>query len=701
MRAARDLTSLFDPASVALVGASATPGKWGNILAQTVLTGEHRRRVMLVNRRGGRILDRPAYRSLDELPESPELVMIVVPEQGFEEAVAASLDAGARAIVAIVAGLGEAGPENRRREQAVVERVRAAGAVLLGPNCMGVIDTTSELSAAAHLTLPAGELAVVTQSGGLGLELGRRATHAGVGFSRFVSLGNQADLTAADVVRELARHEPSRVIALYLEDMHDGRDLARAALDARRQGTHVVLLAPGRTDATARAASSHTGSLAGSDETIDALCAAAGIHRVGSTRELFDTAVALVRPRFPRGRRLAVITDGGGAAVVASSLAQREGFEVPELSDDLSAALAAVSNPLATVRNPLDLLADDPDAIAAAFELIAASGEVDAALVSGVYGYTASRQYPSELGDLSELEAGEVAAAARIGATAEARDFPTAAATIATPSPVVDELARHGVPMYRDVEAATAALGRLARDAETVPHGVPELPDPEPTAVSATYEDARELLAAAGIQFPECRFVGARDEALAAADAIGFPVVLKALGTLHKSDAGGVAVDIRDAAALADAFDDIDRRLAPERLSVERMAPVASGVELIVGARWDARLGPVLVVGLGGIFTETLRDVRTVLAPAPAAVVADLLGSLRGAELLRGARGRRPVDLDAVARLAADLSRVAAAHPEMAAIEINPVLALPDGAIALDARLVPAAAGDRALEGVA
>jgi acyl-CoA synthetase (NDP forming) len=683
----RNLASLFEPASVAVLGASDTAGKWGNLLAQTVVGGEHRRQVFLVNRRGGEVLGRRAYRSLSELPCPPELVLIAVPEQAFESAVDDALAAGAQAIVGIVAGLGEASDANRERERAVAERVRDAGAVLLGPNCMGVIDTSSELSAAAHLTLEPGAIAVVTQSGGLGIELALRAASVGVGFSRFVSLGNQADLVAADFVGDLATHDATKVIVLYLEDLRDGRELARAARLAGEHGKGVVALIPGRSEATARAASSHTGSLIGDERAVDALCDAGGIVRTSSPRELFEVAFALLAQRPVLGRRLAVVSDGGGAAVVGATLSERAGFTVPPFSAELSAAIAAASHELATVANPLDLLADDPGAMAHAVEKIAGAGEVDAALVTGALGYIASRRYPRELGDLHALEVAEVQAAEAIGRTAQATGFPVVVATLTSPSPVVTELARWGVPAYDDAATAVRVLRLLAE--RSIPTGeIPGLPAAAAPIEVADYEAARVLLSAHGIPFAELRFVRDTGEALAAASEIGYPVVLKALGSLHKSDSGGVALGLADERELTRAFADMESRLHPPRYSVERMAPLDAGVELIVGARWDERLGPIVLVGLGGVFTEVLRDVRTLLAPCDREAALGALESLSGAELLRGTRGRRPVKLGAVADIVVALSHAAAEHPEIAELEINPVLALPDGAIALDARIV-------------
>jgi acetate---CoA ligase (ADP-forming) len=253
-----------------------------------------------------------------------------------------------------------------------------------------------------------------------------------------------------------------------------------------------------------------------------------------------------------------------------------------------------------------------------------------------------------------------------------------------------DLLRRRGVPVYRSIERAVTVLARLAAAAERRPRGVPPLPAPGEPITGAGYTEARELLAAGGVRFTPARVVGTPDEAAAAAAELGYPVVLKALGILHKSDAGGVVLGLRDESALARAAAELRERLRPPALSVERMAPVDDGVELLVGARWDRRFGPVAVVGLGGLYTEVLRDVAVALAPVDAAEAERLLLSLRAAPLLRGARGEPPVDIRAAAEAVVCVSRVAASHPEVAEIEVNPLLVTADGALGLDARIVSA-----------
>jgi acyl-CoA synthetase (NDP forming) len=302
MSAARPLNALFAPGSVAIVGASEDVRKWGHWLARGALKSEARRPAYLVNRRATELLGRRAYASLGELPEAPELVVIAVPIAALSSTVDEALAAGARAIVAISAGISE-GPAARELEASLASRVRAAGAVLLGPNCLGVIDNTQQLELASN-PLPPGLIGLISQSGNLALELGQLAAVEGMGFSRFASLGNQADLTAADLVEDFARHEATHLIMLYIEDFRDGRSLARAAARAVQAGKPVVALAIEADAATARAVQSHTGALASHGAAIDAACAAAGIARVATPREAIDTAPRPGGPRPKRGRAL-------------------------------------------------------------------------------------------------------------------------------------------------------------------------------------------------------------------------------------------------------------------------------------------------------------------------------------------------------------------------------------------------------------
>ncbi len=648
------------------------------------------------------------------------MVILAVPAQAFEAALEDALAVGARALVGIFAGLGETGAEGKARERAAVARLRRAGAVMIGPNCMGVADTGSGLQAVAFLEVPAGGLAFVSQSGGLGEELVVRALEQGVGFSRYVTLGNQADLCLADVLGSLAGHEPTRVVAVYGEDLGDGRAFARAARTLVASGRPVILLSPGRSAASARMARSHTGSLAPDAAVLDAVCRAAGVVRVATVGELFDAAVCLLPGRRARGRRLAVVSDGGGHGGLAADAATAAGLEVSPLAAE---TVAGVKAALATSvgDNPFDFAIGtlDPDAYGAVVEAVVEADGVDAVLAVGQLGYWGAR-----FAHFGEQVALERDGALRMAAAAERSGTPVVACSTYPRSPAAGLLRSRGVPVYRETDAAVRALRHLVEAGEaearlaaerdgrrgdgllSVPapasplsltSGAPradvtveDAPAPRTgaAAIAHGYWLARGALVEAGLEVVEARRATGDAEALAAAASLGYPVALKALGLLHKSDQGGVALGISDADECRAALDDMRARLSPPVFSVERMASTSEGVELIVGCRWDRHFGPVLLVGLGGLYAELLADVRMALAPVGEAGAIELLERLRGAPLLFGARGRPPLAVAAAAHAAAALSRFAAAHPELAELEANPLLVTADGALALDARLV-------------
>jgi acyl-CoA synthetase (NDP forming) len=680
-RARRDLSALFDPRAVAIVGASDDPVKWGNWLGRGALRGEGRRAVYLVNRRGGEVLGRRAYRALGELPEPAELVVVAVPPQAVEPTVDEAIATGARAIVAITAGEVD-GDAGGARDAAIAARVREAGVALLGPNCLGVFDAGAGLELVPS-PLPEGEIGLISQSGNLALELGILAAEAGLGFSRFVSVGNQADLEAADIVSELAGHDATALIALYTEDFRDGRAFAAAAAAAVGAGKPVVLLTIEHSEAAARAVRSHTGALASDGRAIDAACRAAGIERVRTPHDLIHLAQGFLRGSRPRGRRVAVLADGGGHGGIAAALAHDTGLDVPRLSEGLVARLREGLPPTAACANPIDLAGggeQDIHSFERSARLLLGSGEVDAVLLTGYFGGYA--EY------VETMARGEAAVAEALADAARAYDRPLFVQTMYPQAQTADLLRRRGVPVYRSIERAVTVLAQLAGAAERSATGVPSLPPPAAPIKGGGYAEVRELLAEGGVGFVPAQTVTSPAEATLAAAAIGYPVVLKALGPLHKSDAGGVVLGLGDEAALTRALHDLGARLDPPAFSVEPMAPIAEGVELLVGARWDRRFGPVVLVGLGGLYTEILGDVAVALAPVEYEEAERMLSSLRAAPLLRGARGRAPVSIAAAADAIVRLSRVAASHPEIAELEINPLLVTPEAALGLDARAV-------------
>ncbi|MFJ6938629.1 acetate--CoA ligase family protein [Streptomyces sp. NPDC101132] len=695
----RDLTALFDPASVAVVGASDDPAKYGHAVAAQALRAPGRRPVHLVNRRGGTVLGRTAATSLAEIGEPVELVVVSVPAAGFEAAVDDALACGARAVVAITAGFAEAGAAGLARQRAVAERVRAAGAVLVGPNCLGIADNTTELYLASDRFAPGG-VALLSQSGNLALELQLRCAPHGLGFSRFVSLGNQADVTLVDLVEDCARHEPTAAIAVYAEDFGDGRAFARAAAAA---GKPVVLLTAGRGSASARSAQSHTGALTSSADVVAAACRDAGVELVRTPREMTVVLAALAHgtggtrsgpsPAGP-GRRTAVFTDGGGHGVIAADAAEDAGLTVPELSAPTQDRLRSVLWEQSAVGNPVDLAGmgeQRPLSYADTVAGLLGADEVDAVLMTGYFGgYAASDGGLGGGGQTggSVLAEGETRAAKEIVGHLTAARKPLVVQSMYPASPSCRVLAEAGVPVFSATEDAARALAALTGRAAAGPSGIPALPPAAPPLRDPGYHGVRALLAAAGVPFPAAREVNDEAGLLAAAAEFGGPYVLKALHVLHKSDAGGVALRLDGRDALLAAYREMHARLGAPAYSVEAMADLTDGIELIVGVNRDPRFGPVALVGLGGVLTETLRDVAFALAPVPAARAADLLRGLRTAPLLAGVRGRPGVDVAAAAEVIERITTVAAEHPEIAELEVNPLLVRPDGALALDARAV-------------
>ncbi len=681
MTAARDLEPLFAPRSVAVLGASTDPSKWGNWLARNALRGAHRRPVHLINRRGGEIDGHPLLGSLADAGGSVETVVVSVPEAGLEAAVEEALAQGARALIVITAGLAERGDHGRAREHALVERVRAAGAVMLGPNCIGVYDALSEFHVSSN-DYPAGPVGLISQSGNLSIELGMLLERCGLGLSRFASIGNQADVRLPDLVEHLAGHEPTRAIAIYAEDVADGRAFVEAAR-AAGSTKPVILVNSGRSAAGARGAASHTGALVSSDAVIAAACREAGIVRVDSPGELVDACQAFVRSPRARGRRVAVIADGGGHGSVAADLLSANGLEVPVFSPALIARIEPQLEQAGGIANPIDII-DGADGLAAFTGIARAcleSGEVDAVMLSGYFGGYAlySDAYRSE----------EPREARALAALQGELDRPIVAHSLfADAVGEGTDLRASGLAAYERSEQAARAVAALAT---ALPQpAVVAPPAAAPLHAPAGYVEARALLLAAGLAYGDGGPARDAAEAVALADELAlYPVTLKAVDAalVHKSDAGGVRVGLRDATALLAAADDMAERLAPELLFVERTADTHDGVELVVGATRDPRFGPVVLVGLGGILVETLRDTALALAPLDAAAAERLLRSLRAAGVLDGVRGRPAVDVAAAARAVVALGDAMAAHPEIAELEVNPLLVTPHGAVALDARV--------------
>lgn len=677
------LSVFSDPRSVAVVGASADPTKWGYWLARGALQGAHRRAVHLVNARGAVVEGTRSVASLQNLPAAPELVVVCTPADSVPAVVEDALELGTRGFLVITAGLdladGKAGLESR-----LAATVRAAGARMIGPNCLGIYDATAELELAWGTFTP-GNLAIVSQSGQLGLELAGLAAHAGLGVSRFVSIGNQVDVSAVDVLDDLVAHESTRAVLLYLESFDGGRALLAAMARLRAAGKPVVVLTVGASQASRTAARSHTGALTTATEVVAAGCRAAGSVLVDTPAQAVELAHLLLGSPLPAGRHVAVVSDSGGQGALAADTLTRAGLVVPPLSAGTAAALARSLPPTAAVGNPVDLAGageQDLDSYAHVVETLLDSGEVDAVVLTGYFGCYGD--------DTPELVERELEVVKTLADAVRVHRRPVVVHSMSSDSQAVQTLRANAVPTLHTIDAAARSLGLAADLAERGDDAVPVVvPGPEVSAVRATsYLEARARMAAYGVVYPPAEPVRTPADVRAAAERLTAPFVLKAGWLEHRSDVGGVVVGLADGDAAVAALLEMSARLGDGEYVLEELDDRSSVLELIVGGRDDPAFGPLLLVGIGGVRTEVYRDVQVALAPVTADQARAMFGRLRGAALLDGWRGAAAVDVAAAAEVAEAVSRLIADGTDVTEVEINPLRVGPGGALAVDALVV-------------
>jgi acetyltransferase len=687
------LATLFDANAVAIVGASADPAKVGGSVLANLRAGGFAGRIVPVNRCRSEVQGLPAVPSLRAVHEPIDVAVIAVPADDVLPALKDCVAIGVPSAVVISAGFREAGPTGRAREAELRDWLVAQPLRLVGPNTLGWMRPSRCLNLSfAPGAPPAGPIGFFSQSGALCTAILDWSRERGLGFSLFASLGNQADVTETDVLTALADDSETRVIVGYLEGVDDGRRFFDA-LRETAQRKPCVLMKAGRSASGARAVSSHTGALAGADRVFEAAVRQAGAVRAATIEELFDLARALADQPLPRNRRLVVVTNGGGLGVLAADAAAASGLTVEPFAPPVDARLRAVLPATASTANPVDLVGD---ATAARYgDALRALAGVDAT-------------HLVLLAPQAATDSMAVARAVR-GATREWA-VPVLASFVggSRVRPGAQALEEQGIPCYPFPEravrtiAAMAALGGRDAGRDGAPGPAIDV-DGAAAHVRALRRDGRTvlglleampLLAACGIPMCDAQLARTAADAAELTAALAGPVALKIVSPqiVHKTDVGGVALGLESAEDARAAAAAILARVAKTRpdvaidgVLVQRMAP-PQGVELLVGAVRDPQFGPVVTVAVGGVYVEILDDVAMRLAPVTREEAERMLGDLRLAPMLAGARGRPGVDIGAVADAIVRVSTLMAALPELLEFELNPLLALPRGVIGVDAR---------------
>ncbi len=669
------LQPFFAPASIAVIGASARRGTIGGELFRNVLQADYTGAAYPVNRGAEPVGGVGGYASIADVPSPVDLAVVCVPGDRVIAAVQGALAAGVKAICVISAGFAEVGAEGAQRQDELLALVRAHGARLIGPNCLGIAASGSRLNATfARRPVPAGRVAFSSQSGALGLALLEAADARGLGLSSFVSIGNKADVSSNDLLEYWEDDESTDLILLYLESFGNPRKFARVAGRVARSKP-ILAMRSGTSRAGARAASSHTAALAGSDGAVEALFWQAGVIRARTLEELLDTAVLLSSQPLPRGNRVAVLTNAGGLGILCADACDGAGLELPELAEETRARLRLSTPVEASLSNPVDLLgsATAVDYEAALPALLADPG-IDAVIALFVPPVVAT--------------ADDVSAA--IGRGSAGSDKPVL--------PVV--MSSDGTPAggFAYPESAARALGLVARRAAWLRRPAGEVPNLEgldraaarvivERAVATAEDgwldpsDTRSLLSAYGLPLVVERYATTPHAAVAAAGELGYPVVVKtAAPGAHKTESGSVLVDVRDAASVTAAVERIGG-------SVIVQPYVKGGVELFAGMIQDPVFGPLVAFGPGGVLAELIGSVRLALAPLTDLDADELVTSGKAGRLVAGWRGAAPADAGALADVLHRLARLAEDHPEVGELDLNPVIADEHGCVAVDARV--------------
>ncbi len=691
------LIPFFNPRGVAVIGASSHPHKLGFGVARNIVQSRYPGAVHFVNLKGGHLFGHEMIASIAEIPEPVELAILVVPASFAPDTLRQCGLRGIKAAILVSGGFRETGAEGAALEAETLRVVQEYGIRMIGPNCIGLLDTHLPLDT-TFLPPPmpdAGELAFISHSGAICAALIDWSMDQGFGFSRLISLGNQADVSETDMLSVVADDEHTKVLTLYLENVSDG---ARFIEEARRVVAKkpIVALKVGRSESGQRAAASHTGALAGAESAFDAAFEKAGVFRADTTEEMFDWARALAWSPLPQGRRIAIITNAGGPGVIAADSLEHEGLALAELSPETEAALANLLPPAASVHNPVDMLASaSAEDYAEGLRILLNDPNVDGALVI----MPPPPMYPAE------------DAADAMIPIIQVNEKPTIVVLMGSTQIVAASarLQAARIPDYRFPERAASAFARLAERAEflrEMDESTAPLVDVDIQAAHAALADAESgtwldieladrLMNAYGISTAPIKLAPSVDAATELATKLGFPVVMKIASPdiSHKSDVGGILLNVESAAEVVEGYEMLMVRVQTQRpgatlegVHIQRMIP-QDGQEVIVGAVRDPQFGALMMFGSGGVEVEGLKDVAFGLAPLSEKDAEKMLAKTWAGKKLAGYRNIPAVDSASVVDVLRRLSQLAHDLPEIAEIEINPLTVLEQGTVAVDVRV--------------
>ncbi|MFX4261703.1 acetate--CoA ligase alpha subunit [Pelotomaculum propionicicum] len=695
-----ELAGLFSPKSAAIIGASKSPGKIGNVIIKNMISSGYKGKVFPVNPKEPEIEGLRCYPSVDKIPEPVEMAVLSVPAAKSMEIAEVCGKQGVKYLVVITAGFKETGKEGLELERKLLEICRRYNMKMLGPNCVGLMDTHAPINASFAAGFPLkGEIAFISQSGAMVLSILDWSYRAGLGFSKFISLGNKADLTEAHFIEDAAEDPNTKVILCYIEDVENGPHFLDVARKASRKKP-VIILKSGTSQAGAQAASSHTGALAGSDLAYETAFRQSGVIRARNMPELFDLAVAFANQPIPGGDRVAVITNSGGPGIVATDNIEEKKLKMARFTKETIEALRSYLPAESNIYNPVDVLGDaKADRFHYALKTVLADPGVDSAVVLVCpAAVTEPVETARAMAQMRKEFPGTPLFAALMGGTRlEEGEKVLSESNIPCftfPEPAITSIS--GMVSYGRIKGLPAEIKPLSFnniDLKTVKATLYDVKKDNRLVLLGS--EAAEIISAYGISAAPTVLASSPDEAAAQADRLGYPVVLKIASPkiMHKTDVGGVKIGLDSREKVSRGFmeimDNVHRYLpnvAVYGVEVQKMMP--RGVELIIGMTRDIQFGPLIAFGLGGIYVNLLKDVSFRLVNGlTESEINSMIAETKAYTLLRGYRGEKPADIESVLKIIGRVAKLAGDFPEINEIDINPVFAYNQGASALDVKI--------------